>query len=156
MDGSGTMPAAVAAPRRFYGPYRVDGATTEDYPGLVVSDGRQRGGIRTAGRMLELWAFARDVIDESRWAELESVYGGPLGITPNELRGFFAYLLSQAGEFARLICVLADVERCDADRFDAGDDRAWWDVPEERDRLRACLVGCVAALDDAARWGVEV
>jgi hypothetical protein len=138
--------------RRFQGPWRVDPPVspgTEDYPGLVVGEGHRRGSIRTKDRGLELWCWAFDAIVNG-FDGADRDYD--TGTTVEEFAGFVTHLLNQRGEFGRLVCVLADVERDDSERFaDEGDDpdlRAWWEVPEQRARVRAALLECVAALDE--------
>jgi hypothetical protein len=139
--------------RRFQGPWRVDAPVppgTEDYPGLVVCEGYRRGSIRTKDRGLELWCWVYELITQADWDGVNRDYEP--GIDPDEFARFLVNLLNQRGEFGRLVCVLADVERDDDERVGkvgrGVDRRPWWEVPDQRARVRHVLLECVAALDE--------
>ncbi len=135
--------------RRFQGPWRVDAPEppgTEDYPGLVVCEGHRRGSIRTKERGLELWCWAYDAIVNG-FDSAEADYD--TGTTADEFARLVANLLNQRGEFGRLVCVLADVERWEVDMEEDHDQFvAWWQDRGQRARVRAALLECVAALDE--------
>lgn len=112
------------------------------YPGLVVCDDRQTGSITVDRSRLPLWAFAGwdwdDVI--AGWDYIETEYGW----THAKHSHFLYCLLNLRGEFARLLLVLADAERCDAGRM-----TRWWMTKRHRKRVGDQLRRCLAALEVA-------
>lgn len=107
------------------------------YPGLVVHDGRVSGSITTGRSRLPLWAFVGVGIlhgwDEAERGWEPSEYGWDKERTAE----FVGNLLEMRGEFARLLLVLAEVERTERSN------KPWWDVTRRRkqvaDQLRRCL-----------------
>ena len=127
--------------------WREPPVETEDYPGLVVHDARVTGSI-TAGRSrLPLWAFIADVVRRG-WASAEHGYEpSRYGWGADRMARFLYALLEHRGEFGRLICVLADVERRDFERDDT-DDGWWFKDDVQRARLAAQLRRCLEALEE--------
>jgi hypothetical protein len=107
------------------------------YPGLVVHDGRKTGAITVGRSRLPLWAIGVDFPDWDDYAE-------PYELTRGEAVTFVHDLLELRGEFARLLLVLADAERCE--RTGAG--RAWWLTKRHRKRVAAQLRRCLDTLED--------
>lgn len=127
--------------RKYQGPWREERATTKDYPGLYVSDGVSSGSIRIDGGP-SLWAMTADVI-ELDWEFLKSNWGdGNPGMTERDFGLFLHHLFQQRGEFGRLVCVLADVER--RDRYP----RPWWATKTQRRRMIKQLQRCIDALQE--------
>lgn len=128
--------------------------TVGAYPGLAVHDGRVSGSITIGASRVPLWALT-GALRVGGWEEIESDYGiGEIlgGLGEDELWALIHHLFQMRGEFARLLCVLGDVERVE-ELVD--DDRAWWDEPGQRRRVREALLNCLKALDeiDAAQDG---
>jgi hypothetical protein len=142
--------------------WREPAEATRDYPGLEVHDGVVTGSVRCGGR-LPLWAFA-GVVARCGWGEVQAGWDPEqYGWTPDKHDEFLYYLLEQRGEFGRLLCVLADVERQESERWDADTDEhfaevhpgetvcdcgrpfppPWYEQPDLRlrvvDQLRRCL-----------------
>lgn len=139
------------------GPWRTPAAATEDYPGLTVSDNCVSGSINLSKSRLSLWAFVWVAVVKG-WDAVEKGWGPTkhYGFTADDLGGFLNCLLEQRGEFGRLICVLADVERHDAESEDIDSFKAWWDRPEERNRVADQLRRCLAVLEtDSADGGAQ-
>ena len=133
------------------GPWRIKPAVTEDYPGLQVQDNRVTGSINVGPTRLPLWAIIHDVITGG-WETAEASYDvTPNLLTEHQFTDFLYHLLEQRGEFGRLVCVLADVER----RERKGDKRPWWERPKQRRRVRAALTACLQAVDAAELEGAD-
>ena len=135
------------------------------YPGLVVHDGRVSGSITVNRSRLPIWTFAGWTWDEivAGWPYITDEYGW----TEEKHREFHHCLFEMRGEFARLLLVLADVERQEQDRHDAelesygpvvrmelepGDGGApwpapWYEHPESIRRVSDQLRRCLAALE---------
>jgi hypothetical protein len=123
--------------------WRDPAVETEDYPNLTVHDGRVTGSINVGHSRLPLWAIVPTAL-ESGWADVQA--GWPhvtteYGFTSRDLSAFLYYLLEQRGEFGRLLCILADVERQERER-----DEVWWEHPDSVERVAAQLRTCLAAL----------
>lgn len=115
------------------------------YPGLVVHDGRVAGSITIGASRVPLWAIT-STLRGGGWDEVERDYGvgdieGAIG--EDGLWELIYHLFQMRGEFARLICTLADVERREED---SESETAWWDERESRDRVRGVLESCLQAL----------
>ena len=117
------------------------------YPGLVVHDGRKGGSITSGRSRLPLWCLIPELaaggfpaVQESR-DELH-------GLTEKTLNDFLCYLLEQRGEFARLLLVLADVERIEyeAQEKDKGFVPPWWEDETQRERVKDALRRCLECL----------
>lgn len=156
--------------------WREPGEETVDlYPGLVVHDGRQSGSITTGRSRLPMWAFA-GVIPEHGWAEAQSGWDPEeYGWTAEKMGQFLSDLLEPRGEFARLLLMLANVEREDREReeaamdghgpvvrikvFDTDPEDAvelpppWWQTPELCDPLIGQLRRCIGVLEGAEDAG---
>jgi hypothetical protein len=109
---------------------------TEDYPGLIVHDGRVHGAITTGHSRLPLFCVLPVAVFSGFATVLEEYPSCAVGA--DELSGFVRNLFEQRYDFARLLCVLADVERADH----------WWAYkPEHVSRVRAALHACLEELD---------
>ena len=84
---------------------------TEDYPGFVVHDGRVSGSITLGHSRLPIWCFVQDLVDGGYDTASENYPSLPSHASSDEIGSFLHDLLEHRREFARLICVLADVER---------------------------------------------
>lgn len=123
--------------------WRNPAEETTDYPGLYLDDGRVTGSI-TAGRSrLPLWAFMPVALQYGK-GEWEGYDPDAYGWTIDKAARFLGDLFEQRGEFGRLICVLADVERRDREQER---DTAWWERRRQRDRVAAQLRRCLVALE---------
>lgn len=122
-----------------HGIWRTPAVESHDYPGLCVHDGRVTGSITAGCSRLPLWAFLPDVVREG-WEAVAPDYDADDHIDVAKVAAFVYNLLEARGEFGRLLCVLADVERRERT---AADDRPWWDHDDLRrrvaDQLRCCL-----------------
>lgn len=158
------------------GPWRIPNEESTDlYPGLVVHDGRVSGSITIDASRLPLWC-APFYLAEG-WASFAAEYayddepvGTVYGMDADGIAQFLCYLFDQRGEFARLILVLADVERIEQERSDAhmeehapgealvqmdiGDGsggvpfpKAWWEMPDQVERVADMLRRCLAVLE---------
>lgn len=117
--------------------------TIGPYPGLVVMDNRVSGSITTGQSRLPLWCFVYTALTEG-WASVEHNWSpSKYGWDAARFGTFLSDLLEQRGEFARLLCLLADVERRDRGM----DDAAWWERKTQRNRVLAQLRRCVAAME---------
>jgi hypothetical protein len=109
---------------------------TEDYPGLFVWDARCSGNITIEQTRLTLAAVLPGALLWG-WDDAESRYPSMASMDEGEpFAGFLEYLLRARCEFARLLCVLADVER-QAGVTDWRDDREA--VSRVRNHLQRCL-----------------
>ena len=130
--------------RKYQGPWRVERIGTKDYPGLSVHDGMSAGSIRMEGAAA-LWAITATVL-KFDWGFLSKSWGDP-EMTEDEFRSFIHNLMQQRGEFGRLVCVLADVER----RSHAN--KVWWQTKTQRRRMIAQLQRCIDALqEEESAW----
>lgn len=91
---------------------------TEDYPRLWVHDGRQSGAITFGRSRLPVSAVIGDVVLH-RWEAASDFDPGAYGWDAQTFTRFLYDLFEVRGEFARLLCTLADVERDQAERTDA-------------------------------------
>lgn len=128
--------------------WRKPAAETEDYPGFVVHDGRVSGSITAGHSRLPLWSMIVGLVDTG-WQSVAGDWEDP-HITKEQLSGFLYYLLEQRGEFARLLCVLADVERQESESMrdsEAPEDfLSWYEQEDKRERVLAALQICVDIL----------
>lgn len=120
------------------------------YPGLVVHDGRQGGSITPGRTRLPMWCVFPLAVDYGWEAatsdyypedgSYEEVFGRQAGV------GFIGDLMQLRGEFARLLLVLADAERCDRRYWNA----AWWETKRHRKRVGDQLRRCLKTLEAGA------
>lgn len=126
-------------------PWREPGEeSTNLYPGLVVHDGRVSGSITIGRTRLPIWAIISTAIRDG-WPAVTAEYEPPSEFTEEHLADFLYWLMEQRGEFARLLLVLADVERDEAERDDDGL-TPWWDHEPSRCRVIDQLQRCLQAL----------
>lgn len=128
---------------------RDDAESVDLYPGLVVCDGRVTGSITVGRSRLPLWCFMPAVVHEG-WPAASDWDAERDGWTAQKAADFVGDLFEMRGEFARLLLVLADAERCDRitqDRKGASD-TAWWERRRHRRRVREQLNRCIAALTE--------
>lgn len=116
--------------------WRDPAERTEDYPGLVVWDARVSGSVTLGDTRLPVWA-------PSYMSNVEAYSVTPAEAEEYEerLTLFLHDLLEQRGEFARLLCVLADVERKSRPGM-----KGWWDVKRSRRRVVDQLYRCLDSL----------
>lgn len=140
------------------GPWRDPAEeTVDEYPGLVVHDGRQVGAITVGRSRLPLsraaWHLAKG------WCDFSDEYHDGSGLVygwgDGDVARFLSYLFEHRGEFGRLILTLADVERIEAERAEALADEGhpwlpWWDMPDLAGRVADQLNRCLAAIDEGA------
>ena len=123
-------------------------AETEEYPGLVVHDDRQVGSITFGHSRLPIWCIIGDAIT-SNWSEVDSNWPSlkENHWDANRFSEFLYYLTEMRGEFARLLCVLADAERREDQTEYQGDTTPWWKDPEQQKRVADQLKKCLATLE---------
>lgn len=153
--------------------WREPPATTEDYPGLIVHDGRVTGSITIGHSRLPLWAIVGALVADGwdgvlrGWDYIETEYG----FDGDDVSMFLYFLLECRGEFGRLLCVLANAERLEQERQDMAieeqapgeavvkialtddDDGVrlpapWWDDAVLKAPVVAQLRRCLATLED--------
>lgn len=122
--------------------------STDLYPGLVVHDGRVSGSITIGRTRLPMWAVIGTALRAGWDSATEDYY--PEQPTPQyhdfdaeAAAAFFYNLTEHRGEFARLILLLADVERASTPRWD------WTETRKHRERLAAQMRRCLALLEAA-------
>lgn len=135
------------------GPWRYPDAETEDYPGLWVHDGRQSGSI-TLGRSRLPVGAVLSYVGAAAWEGVVDAFGDTNGWDADRITTFVVDLLQVRGEFARLLCVLADEERREREQEDAVDEGQianlpdpWWSQPDRRERVAAQLRRCLTMLE---------
>ncbi len=99
---------------------KPDEETEGLYPNLVVCDGRVSGSITIGASRLPIWCFSSTAI-QLGWDEVEAGWEPTerYGFTEDDFSAFVYHLLEQRGEFARLLLILADMDRRDAEDEDA-------------------------------------
>lgn len=160
------------------GPWRTPPEETVDlYPGLVVADDRVTGSVTFGVSRLPLWCTPSYLI--AGWPEFTAEYGDPddpdgtvCGVDADRFGAFLTHLFEARGEFARLLLVLADVERVEKEReatylevhapgetivrMDIGDGQgvpvppAWWEYPDLAERVRTTLRRCLDTIEHKA------
>jgi len=119
------------------------------YPKLAVNDNRVSGSILVGGTRLPLWSFVGYASKDGFAAADNSYSVVDAGLTADELSEFLSFLFQVRGEFARLLLVLADVERIELERdlpaYGEGM-TAWWDQSDLRFRVRDQLRRCIDVL----------
>lgn len=126
------------------GPWREPREESADlYPGLVVHDGRVSGSITLGQSRLPIWCLAWDVSLETTGHEYAR---DDYKVSEADLMRFLNLLFDLRGEFARLLLVLADAERCDR----GGRTPPWWETKRHRKRVGDQLRRCLDALEPKA------
>lgn len=129
----------MAAELVYQGVWRTpDEESLDLYPGLVVHDGRMSGSITFGVNRTPLWA------PQIRYVDADD-YHIPEPTTITTAEDFMRDLLQMRGEFARLLLVLADAERCEQRRDAAGP--PWWSTKRHRKRVSEQLRRCLDVLD---------
>jgi hypothetical protein len=134
--------------------WREPEAETEEYPGLFVDDARVSGSITTGRTRMPLWCLPWPLV-QGGWAEVrkgwDDIEQPPFSWDADKMAGFLSDLLEHRGELARLLLVLADVERREREREDRSRApvRAWWERRQDRARVAAQLRRCLVALGEA-------
>lgn len=119
------------------------------YPGLSVTKDVVTTSICVKDRRVPLWLLVGRVGREG-WDSVAEDYGIK-SFSSDELHAFLHHLLECRGEFARLLCILADVEREEDEAED--EDWAWWQTGR-KDRVVAQLRRCISALEEYGDpWG---
>lgn len=118
--------------------HSTESAPTEDYPGLFVWNARCSGQATIGQSRLPLYGVLPGALLWG-WGDAQSKYphlgaGGPFA-------DFLERLLEARGEFARLLCVLADVERQTEGITD------WRDDSNAVNRVRTHLLCCLRDLN---------
>ena len=126
-----------------------DEETIDLYPGFVVHDGRVSGSITLGRSRLPIWCLLADMV-HTGWPSVVASYGDTHGVTPSDMTGLLCNLLDHRGEFARLLLILADVERDNDEREHesrrAADRVPWWEWEPSRRRVVEQLHRCLAAI----------
>lgn len=139
----------MSGERKYHGPWRKPDECTEDYPGLTVHDGRVFGSINFGESRLSAWAIIGELIHGKGWDGVEHGWGpSQYGWDADRFAGFLADLLACRGEFGRLLCVLADMERSERVTRKTFPE-LWWTKKRKRNRVRKALLACLDALDQA-------
>ena len=126
---------------------------SEFYPGLDVTDNVATTSITVKGTGLALWAFTGRLGAGEGFQHVVTDYGLPASFSEEEYYTFLHHLLECRGEFARLLCILANVEREESDAED--EDWSWWET-DRKNRVIEQLKRCVVALEQHGNpWGGE-
>jgi hypothetical protein len=126
----------------------VDREDIDLYPGLVVNDARVSGSITTGESRLPLWCFAWTAVRDG-WGAVEDGWEpSKYGWGSDEMGAFLSDLLEMRGEFARLLLVLADAERCERTRGGPFSGGSWWETKRHRKRIADQLRRCLDRLED--------
>jgi hypothetical protein len=152
MSESSEQDRPAVAQERARGPWREPAEETTDYPRLWVRDDRVSGSITLSRSRLPLWCLVAAAL--GGWDEVRESYPQVTEYGWPDAEGLIEFVRSLTelrGDFGRLLCVLADVERQEANRTQhSGDADAWWERDEDRARVRAALRRCLEALGDDA------
>lgn len=139
------MPDPSPTPRPADGVWRNPAEETTDYPGLWVHDGRVTGSITIGKSRLPLWAIIGTVV-RNGWDTVEATYEPDEDdLTADDLANFLYNLLEARGEFARLLCAIANAQRRDNDGL-ADDQPPWWSTAAAQPVADA-LHRCIATLE---------
>lgn len=122
-------------------PWNNPGEHDKLYPGLSVNDHRVNGSINVGNTRLSLWAFLPGVVRQGWEFAVGSYSADEYGWNADACAAFVGNLLEQRGDFARLLLVLADVERRERKV-------AWWDKKADRKRVAEALRRCLAVVED--------
>lgn len=129
-------------------PWRKPNEETEDFPGFTVHDGRVSGSITFGQTRLPVWAIIGELVRGEGWKGCLYGYGADdnstdlFGVSDTDLTEFLYNLLEMRGDFGRLLCVLADVERLEDDRYA----NPWWEDRRARRRVADALRRCLAVV----------
>jgi hypothetical protein len=130
------------------GPWREPAEETEGYPGFWVCDNGVGGALTIGRSRLSVEAVIWSLVEGgwqgvlAGWPYIEDTYG----VTGDDMARFLAHLLHVPGEFARLLLVLADAERCEQA---SNQRKPWWHVKRHRKRVGDQLRRCLAVLEGA-------
>ena len=128
-------------------PWRDPDDETEDYPKFWVHDGRQAGSITIGQSRLPVWAVIGELV-RNGWDGVVEDYEANRYMEREEFSWFLYDLFELRGEFGRLLCVLADVERNERLRGGRMSGPAWWQTKKHRKRVTAQLQRCLVALEE--------
>ncbi len=128
---------------------------TEDYPGLIVHDGRVHGAITPGHSRLGFFALIPNVASWGYSGAAELYPELPELISEVALSTFLGDLFEHRQDFARLLCVLADLQRWERSTWSntpkkIGETvvyRKWYNDADNVSRLRAALSACLEELD---------
>ena len=143
-------------PTRYRDLRREPPEETTEYPGLVVNDGRAFAALAIGPTRQTFWCLAGFLARGGwpavleLWPDLEQP---PYSWSEPQMALFLESLLDQRGEFARLLGVLADAERRDAERGRAGAATPWYQRRTQRTRVAGALRRCLAALEAEGECG---
>jgi hypothetical protein len=84
---------------------------TKDYRGFVVHDDGVSGPITFGHSRLPLWCIINEIVEAGYSAAAEMYPDLPDGGSADQIRWFLHDLLESRKDFARLLCVIPDVER---------------------------------------------
>lgn len=120
----------------------------EIYPGFWVHDERKAGSITLGRTRTPLWVVVPDLVYRG-WRKTARHYDLSGGNEDNLAR-FLVDLLEARGEFARLLCTLAQVRRAQDQRFafDFQGHWPWWEHQPSRDQVREALLNCLQVLNE--------
>lgn len=136
---------------RWQGVWRIPSEETLDlYPGLVVCDDRVSGSITISRSRLPLWAISYTAITDD-WGRVTDGWPTAKEITEEDFATFIYDILELRGEFARLLLVLADAERCE--RVRSSMNKPWWRTKKHRKRVLDQLQRCSSALTASSSPG---
>jgi hypothetical protein len=116
--------------------------STDLYPGFTVDEHRQTGSICFNETRVPTWAITGTLMANG-W---DGVVDGwdYLADSRDDLAGFLYDLMEMRGEFARLLLVMADAERCER----ASSRRFWWyQTKRHRKRISKQLRRCLECLE---------
>ena len=122
----------------------------EEFPGIWLADNRVSGSITLGRSRLPLWCLVYTLVSEG-WPGVEAGWmpGVEAGWMPGHGRDvtsdFLYNLLSQRGEFGRLLCALATAEHL----LPEDSDEMWQEIEELAAPVRAQLQRCLDVLDAA-------
>lgn len=121
---------------------------TEDFPGLIVWEERMCGDITVGHSRLPIGMVLAIMLQDPPVADVEDCYPDVTKKEQRRLVEFVRCLVGHDGDWGRLLCVLADVNRKTANRRDRNwNAKPWIHRRKDRDRVRAALLTCLAALD---------
>lgn len=125
------------------GVWREPSVESDDlFPGVVVCDDRVTGSLTFGPTRVPLWAPAAVFLDMDDYLPPNWFPDPRAAASAGE--SLIGNLLQLRGEFARLLCVLADEER--REHLPRARRLAWWEKKRSRRRVLAQLKLCVDCL----------